>query len=160
MCEIIGGGINRLNARGVGFIRGLYECGPPSLSVSLLKSDSKLFIKLCPTLWHIEIVCDFKKDWNSVNNIPKKSGLLTKEWNITEMLVTEHYKQLHVFVLLTLISSNNLLNKLRGVLKVDSLEHFGGRSIWSVFMDVYLIYILVMHIVRGCLRPKPLGSIL
>lgn len=114
-----------------------------------------------PTLWHIEIVCDFKKDWNSVNNIPKKSGLLTKEWNITEMLVTEHYKQLHVFVLLTVISSNNLLNKLRGtrVLKVDFLEHFGGRSIWSVFMDVYLIYILVMHIVRGCLRPKPLGSI-
>lgn len=99
-------------------------------------------------------------NYNSVNNIPKKSGLLTKEWNITEMLVTEHYKQLHVFVLLTVISSNNLLNKLRGVLKVDSLEHFGGRSIWSVFMDVYLIYILVMHIVRGCLRPKPLGSIL
>lgn len=44
----IGGGINGLNARGVGFIRVLYECGPPSLSVSLLKSDSKLFIKLCP----------------------------------------------------------------------------------------------------------------
>lgn len=37
-----------LNMRGVEFIRGLYECGPPSISVSLLKSDSKLYIKLCP----------------------------------------------------------------------------------------------------------------
>lgn len=37
-----------LNVRGVEFIRGLYEYRPPSTSVSLLKSDSQLFIKLCP----------------------------------------------------------------------------------------------------------------
>lgn len=47
MCEIIGGGINGFNARGVGFIRGLYECGLLLILVFLLKFDSKLFIKFC-----------------------------------------------------------------------------------------------------------------
>lgn len=47
MCEIIGGGINGFNVRGVGFIRGLYECGLLLILVFLLKFDSKLFIKFC-----------------------------------------------------------------------------------------------------------------
>lgn len=90
-----------LNVRGVEFIRGLhvYECGPPSISVSLLKSDSKLFIKLCPHFMIQWNTAWLKKDWNSVSNFPPV---------LSPHQGGKHYGYVgYKHVLLTVISSHN-----------------------------------------------------